>query len=240
MPLCDSDGDDFETRPTQSSQQISGFPQGQSQFGAGSQRSNLPSSQQPLPAQQHNVRHPEAVVTGGGGLDSSPNLFDQVFGPDITALANSSNKRSSLQEVDERQALQPLGGHNAVEGQATKRFQHTLPAFPSSVIPPPPSGFRLSLSPWAIWRASCPCRSNACTVGLAIVTSHCRELPSALGIHEERLPARPWGCFGSSFEPEPLGGIASKLLCKACSKHLHCGLCDFNERLSSHRHQLLV
>ena len=124
MPLCDSDGDDFETRPTQSSQQISGFPQGQSQFGAGSQRSNLPSSQQPLPAQQPNVRHPEAVVTGGGGLDSSPNLFDQVFGPDITALGirSSSNKR---------QALQPLGGHNAVEGQAAKRFQPSLPPFPS-------------------------------------------------------------------------------------------------------------
>ena len=129
MPLCDSDDDDFETRPAQSSQQISGFPQGQSQFGAGSQRSNLPSSQQPLPAQQNNVSHPEAVVTGGGGLDSSPNLFDQVFGPDITALASSSNKQS-LQEVDERQSLQPLGGHNAVEGQAAKRFQPTLPPFP--------------------------------------------------------------------------------------------------------------
>jgi len=94
---------------------MSGFPQGQSQFSAGSQRSNLPSSQQPLPAQQNNVRHPEAVVTGGGGLDSSPNLFDQMFRPDITALANSSNKRSSWQEVDD------CSGHNAVEGQAAKR-----------------------------------------------------------------------------------------------------------------------
>ena len=130
MPLCDSDDDDFETRPAQSSQQISGFPQGQSQFGAGSQRSNLPSSQQPLPAQQHNVRHPEAVVTGGGGLDSSPNLFDQVFGPDITALASSSNKRSSWEESMSGTHCSHSGGHNAVGGQATKRFQPSLPPFP--------------------------------------------------------------------------------------------------------------
>ena len=120
MPLCDSDDDDFETRPTQSSQKSQVFRRGRV---SSAPAASVPTCRlhQPLPAQQNNVRHPEAVVTGGGGLDSSPNLFDQVFGPDITALASSSNKR---------QALQPLGGHNAVEGQATKRFQPSLPPFP--------------------------------------------------------------------------------------------------------------